>query len=84
MYIGYPLPYVHRVPPYLMYIGYPLPYVHRVPPYIMYIGYPGGLKPVPPDLIHYKLFVGGPGTPKTPVFFKTPAILGLKNPLFEP
>ena len=23
MYIGYPLPYVHRVPPYLMYIGYP-------------------------------------------------------------
>ena len=26
MYIWYPLPYVHRVPPYLMYIGYPLPY----------------------------------------------------------
>ena len=37
----------------------------------MYIGYPQGLylvPPPPPDLIYYKLFVGGPGTPKTPVF----------------
>ena len=24
MYIGYPLPYVHRVPPSPMYIGYPI------------------------------------------------------------
>ena len=29
-----------------------------------------GLLPPPPDLIHYKLFVGGPGTPQTPVFLK--------------
>ena len=29
MYIGYPLPYVHRVPPSPMYIGYPLTYVQN-------------------------------------------------------